>query len=72
MYPDTLGILAFKDGSYEVDTETPTAQPNEIYYRQSFVIHLINGLQSIANNTCCNGCQEAKAVAIATLKRFSA
>lgn len=71
MYPDTIGIVAFKDGSYEVDAETPTAAPNTIYYNQSFVLHLIKGLKSIAENTCCDGCQEAKAVAISTLERFS-
>jgi len=70
MYPDKIGVVAFKDGIYEVDVETPTSAPNTIYYNQSLVMHLIKGLKSIAENTCCTGCQEAKAVAQTTLERF--
>jgi hypothetical protein len=70
MYPDTVGIVAFKNGSYEIDAETPTAAPNTIYYNQRLVLHLIKCLKSIADNTCCSGCQEAKIVAKSALERF--
>lgn len=35
-YPEKIGIVKFKDGSYEVDDRTPTTPPNELYIRADY------------------------------------